>query len=95
MSKELSQEKIPIWYWLLTLLAILPLFLVPMYISDIEASEYEVKKLFLWFYVPYVIVASSLSLFCYKYDRKIMSWILYVLMILTHISIYMLIYCDL
>ena len=94
MGNELSSVKIPLWYWVLVILSILPVFLVPMYLSGIEAAEYELKKLFIWFYVPYIAVASILTLLCYKYDRKIMSWILLVIMIMTHVSMYALMFCD-
>ena len=94
MGNELRSVKIPLWYWVLVIFSILPEFLVPMYLYGIEAEEYELKKLFIWFYVPYVAVASILTLLCYKYDRKIMSWILLVIMIMTHVSMYALMFCD-
>ncbi|MGM9800577.1 MAG: hypothetical protein ACI30M_07830 [Muribaculaceae bacterium] len=89
---ELRSEKIPYWFWLLLLLIVLPMFLVPKYVSDIEASEYEIKKFFIWLYVPYVVIGALLTALCYRYGRRVMAWILYVLMVLTHVAMYYLVY---
>lgn len=94
MSDNLCQEKVPVWFWIILILNTLPLLLVPTYLADIETTGYALKKPFIWFYIPYVIIGTALTALCYKYDRKVMAWILFVLMLLTHAAMYLLIFAP-
>lgn len=95
MSDNLRPEKIPVWFWIILILNLLPLFLVPAYLTDIETTGYALKKPFIWFYIPYVIIGTALTALCYKYGRKAMAWILFALMLLTHAAMYLLVYVPL
>ena len=95
MSDNLRPEKIPVWFWIILILNVLPLFLVPTYLADIETTGYALKKPFIWFYIPYVIIGTALTALCYRYGRKAMAWILFALMLLTHAAMYLLVYAPL
>ncbi len=95
MSDNLRPEKIPVWFWIILILNVLPLLLVPAYLADIETTGYALKKPFIWFYIPYVIIGTALTALCYKYGRKAMAWILFALMLLTHAAMYLLVYAPL
>ena len=94
MSDNLCQEKVPVWFWIILILNTLPLLLVPTYLADIETTGYALKKPFIWFYIPYVIIGTALTALCYKYDRKVIAWILFALMLLTHAAMYLLIFAP-
>ncbi|MGM9846746.1 MAG: hypothetical protein ACI31F_02220 [Muribaculaceae bacterium] len=95
MSDNLRPEKIRVWFWIILILNALPLLLVPVYLADIETTGYVLKKPFIWFYIPYVIIGTALTALCYRYGRKAMAWILFALMLLTHAAMYLLIYAPL
>ena len=95
MSDNLRPEKIPVWFWIILIINVLPLFLVPAYLADIETTGYALKKPFIWFYIPYVIIGMALTALCYRYGRKAMAWILFALMLLTHAAMYLLVYAPL
>lgn len=78
------------YFNILVVLAALPLFSTPLMLSQVE-SGYEMKKYFIYFYPVYVVVAAFLAWQCYRMNRRVMAWILLILMILTDITMWQLV----
>lgn len=83
-------QKVPVYVLVLIIVAALPALLMPVLLSMSQSPLPEFKKLFMWLFPFYLIVAAFLSWQCYKYQRTVMAWILIVIMYLTDASIILL-----
>ncbi|MDE6809514.1 MAG: hypothetical protein K2J42_05435 [Muribaculaceae bacterium] len=83
----LRSQKVPVYVMVLIIIAALPVVLMPFILSMSSTPLPELKKIFLWIFPFYLIVAAFLSWQCYRYERTVMSWILIVIMYLTDVSI--------
>lgn len=91
---EYRINSVPWWYITLVIVLLAPLALVPQYIADINATQMVVKKPFIWYYMAYVPVACLLTYLCRRYGRNMVSWILVAIVALTHVAMWVLVYCD-
>lgn len=87
---ENRNQKVPIYIMVLIIIAAIPALFTPILLSMAQSPLPDLKKIFMWMFPFYIIVAAFLSWQCYKYERTIMSWILIVIMYLTDASIIML-----
>lgn len=78
------------YFNILAILAALPALSTPLMMS-MATEGYEFKKYFIFFYPIYVIVAAFLACQCYRMERRIVAWILLILMILTDITMWQLV----
>lgn len=89
MSKSVEQKKIPLLIKLLIILASLPIVMLPAIISNCNPMKYEEIKLFLMIY-PFYVVASAIMAWMSYRSRPEITAILIVLMVLTHIAMWVL-----
>lgn len=78
----------PRWMTAVIVLVTLPLFQMPMLLS--MAPDVGLVKALLWIYPFYCLVAAYLAWQCYP-QRHALAWILVGLMILSHISVWVLV----
>lgn len=86
-NKSKSKAKTSRWLIALTVIVMLPVFDFP-WLLETNAGGEESRAL-LWFYPVYVIVSGICALICWR-ERPEVSWILLILMILSHIAMWML-----
>lgn len=82
-------SRVPVWMTLIIIIAALPVLAFPFMLSmshGIAGGD----RYFLWLYPAYVIAASLLAWQCYG-RRSAMTWIIIALMLLTHVSMWVLI----
>lgn len=84
-----GQRRVPAWMVAVIILAALPVVAFPTMLSQSASSAGE-NRLYLWIYPAYVVVAALLAYQCYG-RRTEMSWILIVLMLLTHVAMWVLV----
>ncbi len=90
MSYDYNRDRhVPWWMLLIIIVAALPALFLPSYAAIAAGPVPESKKLFLWLYPFYLIVAGFLAWQCYG-RRTVMSWILVVLMFMTDAAMYLL-----
>lgn len=85
----MPHQKCPLWVTIIIILCSLPVFGLPSLLAAAPAGG-ELKML-IWFYPAYVVVSAICAWLCYP-SRKAITWILLILMILSHVSIYMLVF---
>lgn len=83
-------RRVPVWMVCVIIIAALPVFSFPALLSASSASSVEGSKVYLWLYPAYVVAASLLAYQCYG-RRTEMSWIIIVLMLLTHVAMWALV----
>ena len=84
----MSDKKVPIWLTILIVICSLPVVMLPYLLS--QASAEGGIKTFLWIYPIYTIASAYLAYQSYA-NRREMTWILLIIMILTHLSIFLLV----
>lgn len=89
----LSRDGVPGWVIALAVILALPVFQEPMLLASCPPDPPMVRTL-VWIYPAYVIVAAWLGCACWA-RRRVMTWILFGLLLLTHIGVYMLVTQDL
>lgn len=82
-------RRVPVWMMVVIVLAALPVTAFPVLLSNATADGSDVRT-YLWLYPAYVAVAAYLAWQCYG-RRTEMSWIIIVLMLLTHAAIWLLV----
>lgn len=75
--------KVPRWVDTLIVVCMLPAFSFPYLLSLIPPGAAEGTVTMLWIYPFYVLVAGLLARMCWT-TRSYMTWILLILMLLTH-----------
>ncbi len=78
----------PKWMTALIIVVLLPVFQFPVLLSN--APDIQTVRTLLWIYPFYCLTAAYLAYVCYP-QRRVMSWILIALMILTHIAVWLLV----
>ena len=86
MNDQRRAPRMPWWMKLLIVLAMLPVVALPMMLGAARPEALDNKAL-IWIYPFYVVVAGVLPWNCYG-RRTEMTWILLVLMMLTHGAMY-------
>lgn len=89
MNDSIVKKKFPLWVKLVIVLSALPVMMLPIIVSDCSALQYEELKMFIMIYPLYVVASAVMAWVCYR-QRPELSIILVVLMILTHIAMWML-----
>lgn len=87
---ENRSQKVPGYVILLIIIAAIPALLMPVLLSMSQSPLVQLSKILMWLFPFYLIVAAFLSWQCYKYERKVMAWILIVIMYLTDASVILL-----
>lgn len=77
----------PIWMGIVIALAMIPALIFPFRMGAMPTDA--TARYLIWFYPAYVIGSGVCAWLCYP-QRKALAWILIVLMILSHMAMYML-----
>ncbi len=83
----MKKTDVPLWMTILIIVVMLPVLSFPFMLS--HCPEDGGIKTFVWIYPIYVIAAGFLSYQCYP-QRKEITYILLVLMVLVHIFLWVL-----
>lgn len=89
----MNRIDVPWWIILIIVVLMLPVVQMPALLANCPAEVPMVKTL-VWVYPVYVLVAGWLAYICYD-RRRLMSFILMALMILTHIAVWLLVTSEL
>ncbi|MDE5942245.1 MAG: hypothetical protein K2H14_09055 [Muribaculaceae bacterium] len=81
-----GNRRVPWWMWAVILLCMAPGLVFPFTVSLLTDANPLVRAL-TWFYPAYVIVSGLLAWQCYG-RRTVMSWIVLVLLVLSHACFY-------
>lgn len=76
----------PWWLLVIIIIAALPVFAFPTLLSLMNEVNSEIK-IITWFYLYYVIGTAYLAWICWP-ERKYMTWILLVLLLMSHVAIW-------
>lgn len=88
MDNPSNLQKFPLWAKLMIIISAIPIITLPYTISQCNDVTYEFFKIFFFLYPIYVIISAIMSWICYK-SRHEISIVLIILMLLTHIAIWM------
>ncbi|MBD5182271.1 MAG: hypothetical protein HDS99_00575 [Bacteroidales bacterium] len=86
--EDIPRNPIPWYFWLVTVLCVLPLGAYPVMIADLQPDS--PARTFVLLYPAYVVVSAVCALICYG-RRPEVSWVLLALMVLTHIAMWILV----
>ncbi len=89
MSETPEKIKFPLWAKLLIIISALPVVSLPMIINQCSAARYEEIKMFLMIYPLYVLASAVMAWISYRQRREV-SLILIVVMLLTHVAMWLL-----
>lgn len=78
--------KTPVWMTILIILLVLPVFSLPALLSAIAPGDSGMKTI-VWCYPVYVVMSGWLAWQCYPQRREV-SWILLVLMVMSHVAMW-------
>lgn len=78
----------PRWFLAVVIILLLPLFQFP-YLLSICPQESPART-FLWIYPFYALLSGYLAYVCYP-TRRAMAWILLAILLLSHISLWLLV----
>ena len=81
-----SRKRVPWWMWVVIVVCMLPGAVFPAMVSLVENANPIVRGL-VWFYPAYVLMSVFLAWQCYG-RRTVMSWIILVLLVLSHWCFY-------
>lgn len=88
MSLPTPHIHLPIWVAMLLLVLILPAFAFPAMLQSSMASGDDMVKTLVMIFPIAVILYGIVSWLCYVRDRKLVFWILVVMMALTDILMF-------
>lgn len=80
------ESETPLWFKILVVVLMMPVAGLPTLLSSMGGVENPVKML-IWLYPAYVLVTGICATMCYR-SRRELSWILLVLMLLSHLGVY-------
>ena len=83
-----SSRRPPIWMIIVIVAAMLPVLAFPTLLAMVSPGGSE--RIFVWIYPFYVIASGVCAWLCWP-ERKDVSWILILLMLLSHAAIWMLV----
>lgn len=78
----------PRWFTILVTIMALPVFQVPVLLAN--CAPQSAVRTMVWVYLFYVPVAAYLAYLCYP-ERRALAWILTLLMLLSHIAVWLLV----
>lgn len=81
-----ARHRVPWWMWAVIIVAMAPGLTFPWLVTLITSSNPVVRGL-TWFYPAYVLCSGLLAWQCYG-RRTLMSWIIIVLLLLSHLCFY-------
>lgn len=81
-----QSRRVPVWMLIIIIVAALPVLAFPTMLS-LSAADISEYRILVWFYPFYVIVSAWLAWQCYG-RRTEMTWILIILMILSHAAMW-------
>lgn len=81
-----TNNKKPLWLLIVIVVAMLPVFAFPFLLGLLQTGDYEATAL-AWFYLFYVFLAGWLAWNCWP-QRKAMTWILIVLLLMSHAAMW-------
>lgn len=84
-STPMPQKPMPLWAKMIICIMALPLLAFPFILADSPADSS--LRLFVWFYPAYIIISAICAWMCWR-QRQEISWIIIVLMLLTHLAMY-------
>lgn len=84
MGGSSPRRRAPLWVDIVIILCMLPVFSLPSLLSACPAGN-DMARTLLWCYPVYVAAAGWLAWICWD-ERPYMTWILLVLMVLSHAS---------
>lgn len=85
-GEEQTRPRVPWWMWVVITVCMLPGLSYPLMLSLIQTPNPIVKGL-MWFYPAYVLMSGLLAWQCYG-RRTTMTWIILVLLLLSHACFY-------
>lgn len=83
----MKQYSAPGWFITLAVVLLLPLFQMPLLIQDMNNAG-EGGNFLLWMYPVYAVTSAGLACRCYD-SRRALAWILLVLLVLSHVAMWM------
>lgn len=83
-----QSKRVPGWMTVIIIIVALPVLALPVMLS-LSGELAEGNKLYVWLYPAYVLATAILAYQCYG-RRTEMTWILIVLMLLTHAAMWVL-----
>lgn len=86
---RVDKRKFPLWVKAVIVCSALPVLLLPLIVGNCSAGRYEDIKLFVMFYPVYVLATAVMAWISYR-QRPEVTAILVVLMLLTHIAMWLL-----
>lgn len=81
-----TENRKPVWLLIIIVIAILPVFAFPTLLGLLNAGDYEASAL-AWLYLFYVFFTGWLAWICWP-QRKAVTWILIVLMLMSHAAMW-------
>ena len=89
MSGHRSRRPVPLWVTIVIIICMLPVFSFPGLLASCPAADTGARTI-LWCYPFYVIVAAWLAWASWS-ERPYITWILLILMLLSHASAWILV----
>lgn len=89
---EKPAPRVPWWMWVVIIVAMLPGLVFPWTLSELRDPTPLLRGL-TWFYPLYVVLSGFLAWQCYG-RRTVMTWIIIILLLLTHLCFYYLTFAD-
>lgn len=81
------RRRVPWWIWTVIIICSLPGFVFPFMGAAVTSAPGISAKGLVWFYIVYTLMSALLAWQCYG-RRNILTWIILVLLILSHVSFY-------
>ncbi len=78
----------PRWFAVVVILVLLPVFQFPVLLAN--SPDVTAVRAMVWIYPIYVVVAAYLAWRSYA-ERPVLSWILLVLMVMSHVAMWLLV----
>lgn len=76
----------PLWLLIVIIAASLPVFAFPTILGMIDPAN-SMAKTMAWFYIIYVVITAALAWMCWP-QRKYVTWILIIIMLLSHAAMW-------
>lgn len=92
-SNQHLTPRMPWWMWVVILVCMAPGLSFPWVLQLIQSSNPIVRAL-TWFYPAYVLISGLMAWICYG-RRTVMTWIVLVLLLLSHACFYYLTFVPL
>ena len=85
-------HRVPWWFWVVLIGGMAPGVSFP-WMAELIQSPNEIVRGLTWLYPAYVIISGFLAWQCYG-RRTVMSWIVLILMLLSHACFYYLTFAE-